>query len=315
MKYPIIFITNPIDVKIILPHSVGEHFLFRKATIEEIQIIKHYIAPSFANGMMSQNPYEQIYKFDNETKTVGKLDDLPKSDWRYFVFELQNDTGLLNGNQVDVLRISSDLTNVELKFDLEIYQPEIVKIKHNSLYKTTNKLRLMMFSHIPLMLRDLEDLEIVYAAVSKYFRNDEFLTKALTSYHILQEIPEILDFINLNYFSILEMLVTTKPKDKQPSISKQLKTKTQKILDLDSVDINFGDYFTLTSLNNIWNNLYEYRSCLAHGSHADFIKKFKKINSEKIINDFLKELLKKLFRTYLFHYRRALEIKRDLEYA
>lgn len=317
MWCPIIFITNPIDVRVNLPFRIGYHFLFRKATSEEIPAIKHYITPSFSGGIMNQNPYEQKYTFENESKTIGKLTDLPRIDWRYFVFELQNIDGmnLLNESPVDTLRIASDLTKAELKFDIELFQPRIAKIKHNSLHKSTNQLKHEMFDHYSYTKSDLEDLTTIYKTVGKYYRSNEFISEALTFYHLLQDTPDILNFINLNYFSILEMLVTKRPNEKQPSISAQLKYKTQKILDLEIFDLDFDDSFTVSSEINIWNKLYEYRSCLAHGSQANFRKKLKKLNSEKTVNHYLKGLLKKLFRCYLFNYSNAYVIKNDLNFA
>jgi len=317
MWKPIIFIINPIDVRCDLPSKIGSHFLLRRATQEEIPVIKHYLAPSFAGAIMNQNPYEQKYLFKNENKSVGKLTNLPQNDWRYFVIELQNMSGqnLLQKSPIDLLRVAADLTNAELKFDIELLDPRIVNIRHNSLHKITNGLKFLIFDHYVYSEKDLEDLRTVYTAVSKYFMSNEFLSRSLTFFNLLQDVPSYLNFVNLNYFSILEMLVTIKSNTEKPSITEQLKYKTQKILELEGFSLSFGDSFEVTSNNNVWNKLYEYRSCLAHGSHADFGHGLKKLKSEENVHSFLKDLLKKLFRCYLFNFENALKLKNDLNFA
>ncbi|MBO6623216.1 MAG: hypothetical protein JJ892_15190 [Balneola sp.] len=317
MWQPIAFITNPIETNINLPIKIGQHFLFRKANSEEIDVIKNYISPSFAGGTMNQNPYEQYYKFKGESKSVGTLTNLDSTDFRYFVMQLENIAGLnlLSENPIDILQIASDLTDAELKFDLTIYQPKIATIKHNSLHKQTNTLKYLMFEHYNFTSTDLKELEFLFNKVEEHYNHDELLTSSLSIYRLLQDSPDYHSYINLNYFALLEMLVTSRPGENDPSISKQLKNKTKRILELNNFNLCFGEYFIQSSENNIWNKLYEYRCCLAHGSNADFGKDLKKLKSEEVVFSYLKELLKKLFKSYLLNITTASEIKMDLNFA
>ncbi len=315
MWHPIAFITTPIDVSVELPVQIGDNLLLRKAKNDEIRIIKHYVSPSFAGGMMNQNPYEQYYKFKNNSKSVATLSNLDVADFRYFVVELKNIGGLnlLNENPIDILQIASDLTKSELKFDLTIFLPKIATIKHNSLHKQTNGLKYGLFDHYDFTLSDIEELKQNYNLVSKQYLKDEFLTRALSNFRLLQETPDYYSYLNLNLFALLEMLVTSRPGINTPSIINQLKTKTKRILDLENFKLSFEEVFIETNENHIWNKLYDYRSCLAHGSFVNFEKELKKLKSEEVVFDFLKNLLKKLLKIFLLQKENALEIKKDLK--
>jgi|GEM_PF-4947361 len=314
MWRPIAFITNPIKANIELPIKIGSNFQLRKATINEIKVIKNHIAPLFAGAIMNQNPYEQFYKRKGDNESVGTLKNLDSNDLRYFVVELENLGGLnlIQDNPLDALQIASYLTNAELKFDITFYTPKIVTIQHNSLHKQTNNLKYLMFDHYEFNSSDFDELTQTYTVVSKYFHSDDFLTRALLIYRLLQESPDYHDYINLNYFALLEMLVTSRPGINDPSILKQLKVKTKDILDLEGFELNFNKYFEESSENNIWNKLYNYRSCLAHGSAVNFEKEQKKLRSQEIVFKFLKTLLKKIFKSFIFNRDKAIVIKSGL---
>jgi len=111
-------------------------------------------------------------------------------------------------------------------------------------------------------------------------------TKVITRYTPLK---------NLSYFSIIECILTHPPRplDTIDSITRQVSTKLsllgkrfQRVLEY---ELQFP---SLVEPETVWKKLYDYRSRLAHGSHVDFNKDFKALQSTENIRFFLFETVK-----------------------
>jgi len=124
-----------------------------------------------------------------------------------------------------------------------------------------------------------------------------FITQALDNYTKLQELgrlPLNQNLKILGYFSIVEMLVTHKPKLKESidSISHQIATKYNLLLKKFERKVDFSEYFEAANSDKIWKKLYAYRSDVAHGNIASFSGEYTILKSPDVVNAFLNEIIK-----------------------
>lgn len=102
----------------------------------------------------------------------------------------------------------------------------------------------------------------------------------------------------LGYFAILEMLLTHKPNDKEigDSLMHQLKTKIDFISSRLTTKIDYSGISNTLPTARIWNELYAYRSAIAHGDHIDLSKKHGNLKDEHLITSFIAEVTRTIIK-------------------
>lgn len=100
----------------------------------------------------------------------------------------------------------------------------------------------------------------------------------------------------IGYFSVLEALMTHQPRSNETldSIGHQLRNKAVLLEKKFSRRLKASEYFEALDDLKVWKKLYDYRSCVAHGTAVDFSHKFAVLKNAKAINGFLKEFTKEL---------------------
>jgi hypothetical protein len=109
------------------------------------------------------------------------------------------------------------------------------------------------------------------------------------------QLPYGLELLGL--FSVLEMLLTHKPKlAEQDSLTHQISTKIPLLSARMSEALDYSCFATHVSDAKIWKQLYSLRSDIAHGEHVDFAKHFPALVDHETATSFVRNAVRRLLR-------------------
>lgn len=201
---------------------------------------------------------KKIYQLIKENTSL-EFDDI---DWhgRYdeFIFKYFELWNAINFEQHQYLGIRIKSFNTRLKTILDIRVLEEMEIYNEciAIFKKTNFI-------------DIENEKLLYFIIDK-FNSDYYLNT---------------DNKILLYFSLIELLITHKPKNKRDSIVKQLKKNIvccmNRIQECKSFNIN--NFISEKEIGL----LYDYRSILVHGEFKESKRTLKKLEKQKYFQEFI----------------------------
>jgi hypothetical protein len=150
--------------------------------------------------------------------------------------------------------------------------------------------------HPAKQIKDSEIREITenHALIKSTEKCYPMIRKALNNFSQLKSLPRQSQLVTLGYFSIIEALVTHKPRlnESLDSLNHQVSTKMVLLSKRFQRHLDYDFHFGQIEKEKVWKQLYGYRSALAHGIHADFDSEFKNLKDLKNVLGFLKETVK-----------------------
>ena len=291
-----VLILNDIKVDGTLPIEIAPGHLLQKANSEQIARIKKAMlqfTPSLPFGML-QPPYEcEIIKTSGEKPGnfhYGR-NPLSKSEWRYWVIEF-----IGSNAEIEYIEHAAAL----LEHNLEIG----FTFMHNGLgWHALNLFSFfedMGFGEPAVTIKDKELYEIKenYELVKKISKEQEHehIYRSLRKLRDLRSLPRQSELVVVVLFSVIESLITHRPKfpDLSDSLGHQIKTKMSLLRKKFQRPLNHNDYFKTMSETNTWSKLYEYRSKLVHSVHLDLSRELMVLETREKIIEFLSEAVKLL---------------------
>ena len=297
------FIANQLNVNCSLPFKIIEDCYFQQANYIQIEQIKNYLKKS---GYFSEyfqfdlSPYEFVYIPDENTpeKQSLKFKPLEPQEWKYYIITFQG-----NNSKISDLNEIANLAEIELEFGLLfMYHQEVkasgildnptrsfnyfLEMSHHDLGKPKS-INDTQLQEISLIYQDFQNLD-----EAKYL----YIKKAIKMLNELKLLPYNSNFKILGLFSIIEFLITHKPIDTGDSITRQVTSKMALLSKRFSKQIDYSPFLKDIPESTIWKKLYAYRSCIAHGTQADFQKELSVLKDDSTARKFLKLVVKKLLR-------------------
>lgn len=169
-------------------------------------------------------------------------------------------------------------------------------------------------------MHDVKEMRLDYDSIIKFEKHKaQFpsIDKALDDFLKLQEISVRSPFKILNYFSILELLLTTyRPGSSyDSSLNSQLQNKLDLINKHLESPIDHAGFFkgpdNLT-FKKIIAKLYEYRNNIAHGNESDFDNDLQIIgNNTENTGRFLRLILKMVLKDAIYNSKFISDLKKD----
>jgi hypothetical protein len=100
------------------------------------------------------------------------------------------------------------------------------------------------------------------------------ILRALNSFQATKRIPRGSDLLALALFSIIEMLLTHNPNDKEigDSLMHQIRTKIALLSERFVYKLDYSCFPDAKRADRVWSTLYSFRSLVAHGGEVDFAK-------------------------------------------
>jgi len=333
-KYLTVCLVNEIyDLKETDFVDINENISLRKASEVDLDLLKGHIElfqESFYN--LWTNYFENEITLSND-KLNPKTNKLEKEKHRYTI--LQYDKFPLSDQELISLKLSdlnlniliqkgfelTDNKEMELKEDGETIFKRDFLTSYNSLIDTQNKFNLYG-SKKYLRKKPTKSVLVNYnktleQVTSIYNSEGDFgiIIKALEDYIELDRISNESPFKLVNYFSLIESLITHNPKSEYGnSISKQLSNKIEFLYNNFLKDFDFKDYFKgpdSNTINTIINLLYNYRSDIAHGNIPKFHKELKIVqqNIDNVL-PFMEALLRQILKYSISKPSLILDLKR-----
>lgn len=278
----------------------------KKASIEQIRIIKDTIDPFFKTSRFGINFAEYKRKFSKRNGNEGTdYIPLPSNKWKYYVIE-HDDLQL----DLDII-LALALSKQDLTFIFDVTYSGMIDSGGNEVpgIQTREVVSVIFYNDNKFYNYDeknisafdiLEINELI--KLIKEFRNtakkNENIDRSLNDFLKLKEIPYDSPFKVLGFISILENILTTNNSNSENSITHQLKKKLTLINNFSKNSIDIHSFFKLEkaiTFEKIIGKIYDYRSRIAHGGKHDLGGDLQLLKSNyKMIRPFLNSMLKQV---------------------
>jgi hypothetical protein len=275
------FILNPVTTTIHPSYEIIPGHVFRRATPEEGERIRDFL---FMGGFNFVNEYA----YGQRTASGGSLPE--PASWKYYGvesvtnFELEHleFAGAVLKNEIflgpEFLwltdsngKVCQGATGDPLKiatFFTDLRQPPVIQITEDDL----------------LEWRSI-DVQLQKLTPEKFHLFRTFAN--------LRTVPKDSPLFGLGLFALIESLITHKPHDQFDSLAHQVSTKMVLLSHRFCRTLPYQE-FACDHLK-LWKKLYEYRSCIAHGTLPDFDKgPLQVLGNRESIHRFVTEALKLL---------------------
>lgn len=276
-------------------------YILKKANICDVDYI--------SNEVNKYCRYYLHYEFEKKKGDKNRYARIPnKKDWNYWVIECNNTTNY-DRDLVTAIKLSkSNLTIVfQIFYNKNLHDTPgfgYNMIEMNAIFTNLYQQSIEPLIPTDFNIKEKEEIEYIHSLITKFNGKKEnyfFLSNAIDMFMQLVRIPEVLTLRTLTIFSILELLLTHKPKiqGQEDSLTHQLKTKILLLNNRFSEKIDFGKEFNKEKKESkevaIISKLYQYRSNLAHGESTDFNSGYlEALENPPKIQNFLYRLLKKV---------------------
>ncbi|RCJ30514.1 hypothetical protein A6769_33180 [Nostoc punctiforme NIES-2108] len=297
------FIANKLNVNCTLPIKIIENHYFQKANYIQIQEIKNHLKKSgyFSDYFQfNLSPYEFVYVQDENTpeKQNFKSQHLEPEEWKYYILAFQG-----NNSEIYNLQQVANLAEIELEIALVfLYHKEVggYGIQKNPIHSFNCFFEIDRndsYSHESINDTHLQEVSLIY----QDFKNlDEakylYIKQAIKMLEELKHLPYHSKFRIIGLFTIIEFLITHKQIDTGDSITRQVTNKMALLSKRFSKQLDYSAFFKDIPESTIWKKLYAYRSCIAHGTQADFQKELSVLKDDSTARKFLKLVVKTLLR-------------------
>ena len=297
MKKSFCFILNPIEVigaeRIEL---IPDHWLER-ADEEQADLIREKLG-EFCAGMPFKPEYERewIPNAENANGVKGKWREYEK--WRYWIVSFES-----RKYEFITIQLAAELLKNDLDIGFTQTYDETYEVTRISGFQW-NTSRISSFFdpqnfHEIQPAKGIKEIEVReitenYALVKAIEKSDSMAYKALNSFSQLKSLPRQSQMVTFGYFSIIEALITHRPRlnESLDSLNHQVSTKMVLLSKKFQRQLDYNHHFGELEKDKVWKQLYGYRSALAHGIHAEFNSEFKNLRDLPNVLRFLKEAVK-----------------------
>lgn len=300
MKSGLVFIFTHIDFDGDLPLEIIQGHLFRRAKANEVELIKQQLMRVVYPRIGWQIAYEHIVKEERSDNRVSYYhEQLPQEKWKYFVIAFNG-----YNSEIANLEYSTQLIENDLDFGFQLFFKEenqdgefagnMTMPMH--LVERYNSPEEANLNAVNIRENELKAVSRIYENINKLPKKYTFVEHSMKNFYEIKKLPKNSDLCVVGYFSIIEALITHEPRlnENLDSIGHQVRNKIILLKKKFNRKIIEGNYFLHATENKIWQQLYSYRSCVAHGNIPDFNSKFQVLKNRNIVNKFLRETIKEL---------------------
>ena len=271
-------------------------YTLRKASDSEIDFIKGFLASKFGTEVGTAT-------WENRPVASGKEPKLPKKLWRYFVVEFGNDDPNLdlleaalavasNGLEIGLAKVRIDVKGVVRPACL-YHAPSLFQSISALNFASTNREKLMQ----SVGKAEGAQIQEIFVRMAQHDNTLLDLSRVVALLMQLKDLPRFSPLQILGYFAVLESVLAHQPKadDRYETITRQI---TQKLALLNKRWIPALDYslFGEASHKKLWQEMYAYRSSIAHGRQPDFKSELQVLKSADAANTLIKDAVGKVVR-------------------
>lgn len=294
-------VANPVQINAPLPWKFSDNLSLERATNDDLELVKtrlEALSPKDGFDNLYRHYEEEVIELRMPSGSGYTARRLQEDDWRYFVVK-SND----RGEDIRVLHELANITAIPLDIQSLIIRNATHFRFHSETFKRHFEGGWLDRTVVTVDLQELQGLTSLYvkwkAMLSETAEGEEAypeISRALKMFDTLKLLPRQSDFEILSLFSIIEMLITHESDGAgDASITKQIRGKMPMLLKRATVAMPTPEVLREVSAEKIWNALYDLRSCLAHGSVANFQKgKHALLKNQKIASEYLRDAVASL---------------------
>jgi hypothetical protein len=302
MKNSFVFILNIINVEGELPIEIAPRHFFQKADAEQVEKIKklvNLVVPFGFHKIFNLRPYEvDIIKVPAEKPDSFsyRYEQLPEDKWRYWVISFEG-----TNSELEYIEASASLLKHDLELGFTVFRK--ISLGNGEGYGWHIPSLFSFFDSpsssepaVVVSTNEIREIPENYHLIKKISPDHEHITRAFRKLRDLKSLPRSSELVTIGYFSIIESLVTHNPNltESSDSLKHQIRTKIPLLSKRFQRKIDYNEYFNESNEETIWKKLYDYRSCIVHGEHANFIGSLQILKDAKTVREFLYETVKLL---------------------
>lgn len=301
-----------VDVSVDLPLEVIPNVRLERATDEQIELLKNRIRPSnLENPIAYGREYAHVLKEQKKSSTTWMPVPLPREKWRYFLFTFAG-----NGYEFHKIYRLCCVVDPPFEFRFVIHTTGEYGTGEpigwgGQMPSPLNAMRLQPAQALVITQDTISDLRTAYSQLYDNAVSHPDLERAVGMFHDIRLVPNTSGLYFLGLFSVLELLLTHNPQDREnaDSLNHQLSTKIPLIDKRLPSKIDYSEMPDMKTEGGLWKTLYAYRSAIAHGENPDFTSKLQILKSPDIARDLVQQACRKLLR----HALREPVLFRDLK--
>jgi Apea-like HEPN len=268
-------IAELLDLRVDVPYDIMPGVRLCRGSPLQVKFIKDFV---FRAAGFGEKRARLTYELEQRAPdSSGKQwFDLPPESWRYFVFAFGEAGKQVSDFQIAVslgeppLTIFSALTTREPFGQGFAFSWSVDAIQVTDWYTPTQEpVRAIVDQATLAHITGTYDA-VVRLDAAKY----PGILRALSSFQATKRIARGSDLLALALFSIIEMLLTHNPNDKEigDSLMHQIRTKIALLSERFVHKLDYSCFPDAKSADKVWSTLYSFRSRVAHGGEVDFAK-------------------------------------------
>jgi hypothetical protein len=267
--------------------EIAPGYTLRQARESETEYIKEFLLGKFGE-IASMGVWE------SRPTSSGKQQNLPKSDWRYFVVEFGNDDPDLDllESALTLARSGIDIGFAKIRVDIQGLVRPACLYRTPSLFQSLLALNLAGAEREKLMQSlGAVDGQEISGTIKRMARHDHAvldLSRVVSLLIEIKDLPRFSPLQVLGYFAILESVLThhPDPNDRYKSTTRQITHKLALLNRRWSPALDYSQ-FGGASHEKIWTKMYAYRSSIAHGRKPDFASPLALLKSADAANELI----------------------------
>jgi len=264
----------------------------RRATPEEMAVIKKWLE----HNPSDWGPFAPCATWEcSWPATSGKIEQLPESEWRYFVIAFRGtNTTLLD------IQTAADLATVEPEIGFEVLAPYGFVVQAPGRYQQAFAARITPGWFLQITEENANEIAAICVQIQQAAGAPIDSKGVARRVGDLKNLSSRSPFRFLGYFAILESVLTHVPKPTDPydSITRQIKGKLALLDNRWSPKIDYSP-FSGAAAETVWTKMYAYRSVLAHGGTPDFKRELALLRDHAQAYRLIKETVKAVVRQTL----------------
>jgi hypothetical protein len=270
-------VADVLDMTATLPVSFSPVLRLEKATpaqIAHIHFMFGFVGGNSSPNRFYENTYAQVINGPVTTFVATPLD---PPLWRYYILSFAGGGGL----DLPAFLLAANLGEPPLNFFLNFLSAEPFGVGDkrgwggDSAQAADWYMPPNIWETPPVVFDDtsVARLQSAFTAVASLDTAAyPAIVRALNAFQSLKRLPRNSDMQVMGMFSIIEMLLTHNPNDKEigDSLMHQIRHKIALLSPRFSLPLDYSPFPTATNELKVWNTLYSLRSLIAHGGEVNF---------------------------------------------
>ena len=270
-------VAEALELRVDIPYDIAPGVRLCRGSEQQVTYIKQMVFPAAGFGQKQARLMYELEQQQTPDPSTGEKRwfNLPPERWRYFVVAFGGAGKVVMDFQLAAnlgeppLTIFSTIMTREPFGRGQMFAWSVDNVQVSECYIPQTP------AYTVLDQAAVAHLTATYDAVmrldaAKY----PGILRALTSFQATKRIARGSDLLALALFSIIEMLITHNPNDKEigDSLMHQIRTKIALLSERFVHKLDYSCFPNGKNADKVWSALYKFRSLVAHGGEVDFAK-------------------------------------------